>query len=96
MITFVKAIVFNLPYGLKLLLMNSPLNDCAGVISTRKPGCVFKQKDITDTIINNTEAQATICIISIVVFGTFFKDVAAIKIQIKTIRKENQIHKSNI
>lgn len=39
--------------------MNSPLNDVGN--STRKPGWVFKQKDITDTIINNTEAQATIC-----------------------------------
>lgn len=68
--------------------MNSPFIDGAGVISTRKPGCVFKQKDITDTIINNTEAQATICIGRVVRFFIFqfCKGVAAIPVSFPVFR----------
>lgn len=44
--------------ALELLLAR--LISTIGGYSTRNPGCVFKQKDITETIINKTDAPATI------------------------------------
>lgn len=48
-----RSIVFRV----KLLLMEP----FVGVIATRKPGCVFKQNDITDTKIKSIDAPAIIC-----------------------------------